>query len=516
MHFFLPLGSGETCRWLLTSRVVGKVLQLLPLDMQVEPGSRQRGACTGDVVTVHDGRQLLVTFRSVAPQRYRGFAIKYSLVTLGLSPDSTCSEGEVQTIPLDNTPVMVDLSHVLPARQQSVCSWRVVADDVNRHVVIDLENYSELECQDGNFSVYDGADTSSPEIIARWCARSTQPFSSVYVSGSQAMVVIRTRPNVTSSARFRFRTRSAVFSGSGKDVNITRSEEMCWRDHHPVYWLYAESVVISPSASVRRGLIRVVPSGPDHCPGTVETVTAPTDQALVIREPPVDSRSLQYSNDLWCRHVINGQNEADHVLVRLSGELCEMQESCGDYVKVYDGDNYVNAYVTSKGRHVTFEISTDDRDNQGFVRAEFSSVPGKNYMCQYCITSDEDGDVIYLKVLDSDLTYSCSDSVEVYDGLENGRDADYLGQFCGQDTPTYISKQRGVCLLFRSDPTLHGKGWLLSYWSAPPPSCAAAVSSSVSDDKTVEMAVLGGLLAVVVIALIIVIVLFVINRRKRP
>ena len=49
-------------------------------------------------------------------------------------------------------------------------------------------------------------------------------------------------------------------------------------------------------------------------------------------------------------------------------------------------------------------------------------------------------------------------------------DADYLGRFCGQDTPRLISKLPGLCLLFRTDPALHGRGWLLSYRAAPPPS----------------------------------------------
>ena len=40
----------------------------------------------------------------------------------------------------------------------------------------------------------------------------------------------------------------------------------------------------------------------------------------------------------------------------------------------------------------------------------------RNYMCQYCITAEDPDHVIYIQVIDSDMTYSCSDTVEVYDG----------------------------------------------------------------------------------------------------
>lgn len=644
--------SGEVCKWLLTSRVVGKVLQLLPLDMHVGRTSKRKSTpCSGDVVSVYDGpavspsrllhewcgkdtavvhsssSQLLVAFRpSHRLQRHRGFAIKYSLVTLGIAANSTCSEKIVQTIPLDDTPVILDLTHVRSSPNNSVCSWRVVADDIKSHVVIDLESYPGLECQDGNFSVYDGASTSSPEIL-RWCARASQPFTSVHASGGQAMVVVRMKGNFTPFLRFRFRTRSAVsvhcndthmpdleLQGTlpvfvmfpfatntrgancplrlvsseflmlkvrvdllevegqpatcnmtsfvvdqvGLAGNITRADKLCWRDNHPVFWPNAESVVLSLANGGRRGLVRLVPSGAGHCHGMVERHAAPTDQALIIREP-VDTNSLQYANDLWCRYVISGQNEADHVLVRITGELCEKEDVCRDYVKVYDGpttkspllydstgEHYVNVFVTSRGQHVTYEVSTDDRDNQGFIRAEFNSVPDGshceevqhyeatkvaqnlssinyphyypvNYMCQFCITSEEKDDVIHLHVLDTDLTYSCSDSVEVYDGLENDPEPDFLGQFCGQDTPSYVSKKGGVCLLFRTDPTLHGRGWLLSYRAAPLASTGGASASifSAEDGSMVGTAVLGGLLAAVTIALIVMIILFIVRRKKQ-
>ena len=37
--------------------------------------------------------------------------------------------------------------------------------------------------------------------------------------------------------------------------------------------------------------------------------------------------------------MISGESEADHVLSRVEGELCELEESCGDYVRIYDGSD---------------------------------------------------------------------------------------------------------------------------------------------------------------------------------
>ena len=40
--------------------------------------------------------------------------------------------------------------------------------------------------------------------------------------------------------------------------------------------------------------------------------------------------------------MISGESEADHVLARVEGELCELEaETCGDYVRIYDGNNTI-------------------------------------------------------------------------------------------------------------------------------------------------------------------------------
>ncbi|XP_070201572.1 cubilin-like [Littorina saxatilis] len=663
--------DSELCTWLLTSREVGKVLQLRPLDLRVGRKVNQNGLCVGDVLTAYDGNntksRVLHTWcggdESVAhstkdsvllqlvtndQRRYRGFAIKYSLLTLS---DNTCDGTFVKTIPLEKSAVVADFSSPVWTffpNLPGTCSWRLVADDVTSHVVIDLEKFDNgLLCEDGNFSIYDGPETTSPEVV-RWCARSAKPFTSVYLSGSQGLVVIRTRPNVTSSLRFKFYTRAKLYrscslqqmptlelkgeeptfigfpfavnsSGKSCPVRLLSSQTLllwaridvmevegqpatcnrsltgsplavlqanetdgninvpqlvpqsCWRGDHPVYWPVAESVIISPAKNTKRLLLKVTPARHGACHGRVLHRVAPSDEALAIRHPALSSRDFKYSRNAWCRYVIGGESPTDHVLSRVEGELCELEESCDDYVRIYDGtstdspllydsghENHLVAYVISTGRYVTYEVVTDEKANRGFIQASFNSVPVMdlcngvknikaarhaqnlssinypqyypvNYICQYCISAENPNDVIHINVIDSDLTYSCADAVEVFDGSDSGTAMEYLGRFCGRDTPSFVSKQAGLCLLFRSDPSLHGRGWLLSYHAAPPSSAdtksaervvatalpSLSASSSSSSSAGTEVIVLAVLLALVTIALIVLIVVFVLKTRQQ-
>ncbi|XP_025089312.1 cubilin-like isoform X2 [Pomacea canaliculata] len=558
-------------------------------------------------VGVSTGSRVLVVFIANRQLRYRGFALKYSLVTLS---STSCREGKVRTIPLDNIPVILDVQPPSQKRLDSTCSWRLVPDDSKRHVVLDLETYSELDCSSGNFSIYDGLDSSSPELLT-WCARRTQPFSSFFLPGSHAFLVFRWL-SASSSSSFRFivRTRPSslmcndtepplvevkhlpVFLGlpfakntsgdncpvrivshhrgvtlrvdvletdgqpAGCDVsfldvvhedadgNITKDDPRCTADGQTVYWLKANSVILSPAWNLTKVLIRVVPLENPECQGRVTHDTAPSDEVLVITQPPSGvSRSLQYANNAWCRYLVSGERETDHVTARVTGEMCEQFHFCGDYVRLYDGnstdspllydsggDNHISVYITSRTRYVMMEIWTDDRDNYGFVRAEFNSVPDNafcqgvitlkatreannltsvnypnyypvNYLCHYCITSDDNNDIIYADVLDADLTYTCLDFVEVYDGNADDPDPHLLGRFCAQSKPSYVSSGPSMCLLFRSDAAMHGKGWLLSYRAGPPQE-NVDIGTSAMRATTVQTAVLGVLLALVTLGLI--------------
>ncbi|XP_076457933.1 cubilin-like isoform X2 [Babylonia areolata] len=668
-----------SCQWLLTSNERGKVLQLRPLDLKVGLDTAARsGSCTGDVLTAYDGpsphspllhvwcgedvkvvhstgASVLIVMVTDRLRRYKGFAMGYSLLTL---PDNACETGTVRTLPLQpGSPVVVDFTAPSPSPSSSpfpypsptrlathtTCSWRLVADDVRSRVVVDLERFDDgLPCGHGNFSVYDGPETSSPEIV-HWCARSTKPFTSVYLSGGQGMVVVRTKPDVNPFLRFRFYTRPKTFSGcslshvptlelSGRDpvyisfpfavnesgascpvqilsaatltlwarLDVLRTttrdarttwdcpfsqsasppvtvlqangtgadnavpmvvQPTCLRGGHPVFWPVAERIIVSPSTDALGLLLKITPADPGSCHGRVLHLTAPTDEAVVVKDPPASVRNLQYSRSAWCRYVVSGENEADHVLINIEAELCELRDTCGDFVRIYDGPSnessllydsanrtHVTVHVISTGRHVTFEYGTDDRVNRGFIEAEFNSVPGQelcngvqqikadktsqnlsslnypyyypiNHMCQYCITSDNPDDVIYIDVIDSDMTYTCSDAVEVYDGAETDDAApEYLGRFCAQDRPRYVSKGPGMCLLFRSDPSRHGRGWLLSFRAAPPASSGVhrnegqTNTSSGSSSTTTATAVVA---LVVLIAVIVVFIVYIVKNKRR-
>ena len=80
---------------------------------------------------------------------------------------------------------------------------------------------------------------------------------------------------------------------------------------------------------------------------------------------------------------------------------------------------------------------------------------------------------VFVFIQDWNTSWSTSASSSVFffvlfyfsPGLEDF--VEYLGRFCGQDTPGFVSTQPGLCLVFRSDATLHGRGWLLSYRAGP-------------------------------------------------
>ncbi|KAL8616136.1 hypothetical protein ACOMHN_066623 [Nucella lapillus] len=314
-------------------------------------------------------------------------------------------------------------------------------------------------------------------------------------------------------------------TGKGSAVSQTEVQPTCMKGDQPAFWTIAESLIISPPADSRGLLLKITPAPEGACHGRVLEVTAPTDDVLVIKDPPKQARTLQYSRSAWCRYVVSGQNEADHVMVNVEAELCELKGMCGDYVTLYDGPTsespllydsanrtHVTIHVTSTGRHVMLEYGTDERENRGFIQAEFNSVPDReqcrdthrltatrvpqnlssinypryypvNAMCQYCMTSDDPDDVIHIHVLDSDMTFSCSDFVEVYDGREGDLWAEHLGRWCGRDRPSYVSTGPTLCLLFRSDSARHGTGWLLAYRAAP---AGSAVHSRAGEGRERE------------------------------
>ncbi|PVD31856.1 hypothetical protein C0Q70_07275 [Pomacea canaliculata] len=420
-----------------------------------------------------------------------------------VTTSTSCREGKVRTIPLDNIPVILDVQPPSQKRLDSTCSWRLVPDDSKRHVVLDLETYSELDCSSGNFSIYDARNCSHGVRagLNRFLPSSCLAVMRSLSSGGYPLLHRRPSDSLSergplpvSSRRLYFylisgdncpvrivshhrgvTLRVDVLETDGQpagcdvsfldvvhedaDGNITKDDPRCTADGQTVYWLKANSVILSPAWNLTKVLIRVVPLENPECQGRVTHDTAPSDEVLVITQPPSGvSRSLQYANNAWCRYLVSGERETDHVTARVTGEMCEQFHFCGDYVRLYDGnstdspllydsggDNHISVYITSRTRYVMMEIWTDDRDNYGFVRAEFNSVPDNafcqgvitlkatreannltsvnypnyypvNYLCHYCITSDDNNDIIYADVLDADLTYTCLDFVEVYDG----------------------------------------------------------------------------------------------------
>ncbi|XP_070203578.1 cubilin-like [Littorina saxatilis] len=132
------------------------------------------------------GKTVLVVFHTDSHLTSRGFALKYYSMQ---KYSSKCDPERTVNLETSFNPIFVDLpsyTGIDNAPERVQCRYLFTSNENDRGLVLTLELHSAIECEDGNFTIYDGPSESSPKIVS-WCY-GTKPFEAITTHSSQALV----------------------------------------------------------------------------------------------------------------------------------------------------------------------------------------------------------------------------------------------------------------------------------------------------------------------------------------
>ncbi|XP_076457699.1 scavenger receptor cysteine-rich domain-containing protein DMBT1-like [Babylonia areolata] len=145
--------------------------------------------CGGQrVVITSSGKSVLVVFHTDQHLTGQGFALKYYSMQ---KYSSKCDPDNVVPLETSFNPLFVDLPSFTAEedewKEQVECSYLFTSSREDAGQTLTLELYRPIKCSDGNFTVYDGPDKSSPVIVS-WCY-GTDPFEVITTTRPEALVV---------------------------------------------------------------------------------------------------------------------------------------------------------------------------------------------------------------------------------------------------------------------------------------------------------------------------------------
>ncbi|KAL8577816.1 hypothetical protein ACOMHN_054566 [Nucella lapillus] len=198
--------NNENCQWILTATIPTHVVQIESVATDLI--NWDEGECE-DYLAVYDGldntkpllkkwcgrdqvvitssdQSVLVVFHTDQHLTSQGFALKYYTVQ---KYSSKCDPGKTITLETSFNPLFIDLPSYTAAKdmwEKTECRYLFTSSRDDAGQTLMLEMYSAIRCTDGNVTIYDGADDSSPRILS-WCY-GTDPFEVITTSRPQALV----------------------------------------------------------------------------------------------------------------------------------------------------------------------------------------------------------------------------------------------------------------------------------------------------------------------------------------
>ncbi|CAL1545443.1 unnamed protein product [Lymnaea stagnalis] len=312
-----------------------------------------------------------------------------------------------------------------------------------------------------------------------------------------------------------------------------------------IYTSTTANLMLHPVNENFTGTVYVKVSAVDAmCNGKVDIKTANYDEIHSL--PEIANPKTHYAHDLNCSFLLQSDRRSDAIEVMLMGRMvpkgtykCE-----GDDVTVYDGDNLTSPIIsvwcgaleqknklTSTGPKMLVVFRTDGHDGYEGAKLMYYAVPqlgscklvteleannthqhftSPNYplyypinsYCEYKIKAPK-GHAVHLEVTHSKMEHDCSDTVQVYEGLEKKLDK-YLGRWCGDEKPKYRSSGNEVLIAFSADNEFNSGGFNVTFYSY----------KEIQKSYLVPATVGSTLFAVAIIIIVIILYIFIVRKKR--
>ncbi|XP_059172132.1 cubilin-like [Physella acuta] len=390
------------------------------------------------------GKDLFIRFKIVAT--YSDWLVFRAKVTTNIR-STHCSDSSIPNLELTQLPVYLPFPHFVKIKSTRACPLRFWTEKDSQSVRLEVIT-KDPPCGNKGTRAHDGFDLSK-KLIGNLCDEK------IFTSTSHNMVL------------------------------------------NPVNEMTTELVYLKASAVE------------STCNGQAEIKYAIHDEIKHL--PEIANAKSGYPHDLNCNYLIKTERNSDVVEISIKGRLVPSNKfDCkdGDRVTFYDGPNTDSHIlliwcgvkgqgrkVTSTGPSMLVVVHTDSTDSYDGVNMTYYAFPKRggcervshleanstlqhltspnyplyypiNSYCEYKIHAP-DGHFIKLEVSHSKMESDCSDTVQVYNGLEKKMDK-YIGRWCGDDRPKYRSTGSDMLVVFNADMEFNSGGFNATFYAAKP------------------------------------------------